>query len=447
MLLYEVLAIYPELIEEFMVEEYYKRRGRKDVWDVWDSEILQVLWPKVMLAAAASHLTLIVDGLDRCKDDMSLFFECLMKCKQSPPFGFFKLLLVSDNGKMVHKYSSAAGFATYRITRQDTQEDIKATVQAVMEPIANYRDYSPRIKDMICDKIPEGANGMYLWARIMVDEVTRALLSESKLEEKLNSLPKGLNRLYDSILGRFQRNKDQKDFVKSVLFWAVFHYEVINSEELQIGIALRVKNTLKPGTDVFNENVMLQSDIRNEVAYTCGHLVKFSGNILILVHKSLKEFLITPKHRGVKYHKMYFFEEKHSHGIISDLCTTYLLQSCFKNAGIRFDPKNPEWKKKICARLEEHKFVAYAALGWETHAKFSGKPFPANNKNHRVLLNHQKQEAICWVEVWWYLRYWKAWRRGNSGCEVYLHQVLGLTTNRNPLGGNRHSALCCFICF
>jgi len=214
---------------------------------------------------------------------------------------------------------------------------------------------------------------------------------------------------------------------------------------------MKAKNTLTSNTSQEDiEKAKRQSDIQIDVVRSCGHLVKFSANRLILVHRSLKTFLTTSIKdlEGVKYHKNYFFEEKYSHGVISDLCIAYLLQPSFEHSGTRFDLKDPEWETIMCGRLKKHSFVAYAALSWITHTRLSGKlfehtfvayaasilvthtwapPFPANVKlldqYHPVLSDPQKQHAICWIEVWWYRRRFRSlWRK--QGVEVGLEDAL-----------------------
>ncbi|KAE8441039.1 hypothetical protein EG329_006076 [Mollisiaceae sp. DMI_Dod_QoI] len=436
-LLHEVLRLCPLLINKFMVKLYDERKTQNDIWD---TKILVGLWPKVMLEAMTTPLTLIVDGLDQCGDDMEEFFEIFTKCQKSvrEP-GMFKLLIVSRDGL---KFLGPS-FITYRITELDTRKDIKATVQERLASTVKRRRYSQKLTDKMYTKIPEGSKGMYLWARIMADEVKLATLSEGQLEADLNKLPKGLMELYDKILGRIGESINQKDMVRFVLFWTVFRDKILKTEELRVGIAMSALTAVRGTLDVSEEQIkkfLPEGSIQNTMARLCGHLVKFSAKKINLVHESLKRFLITPteeilrKHSEIRYQREFFFPEVDSHKVIFDFCVAYLTLRSFQASGKPYDSKAPgplEWDKKVGDRIGQHNFVRYAALSWLVHAKLSGEPFSVNENQHqdqRVLLDLQQQPAICWTEVWWYYRKWKPMGQGYPGNHLRFDQSWNIET-------------------
>ncbi|KAF8865938.1 hypothetical protein BDZ45DRAFT_379368 [Acephala macrosclerotiorum] len=420
-LLHEVLMLCPQLIDNFKTKLDLDSLKEKPQEDIWDLGILKNFLPQVMIEAATTRpLTLIIDGLDHCEDGTEAIFECFALCERSVTKpGHFKLLVASRECSALFSYSSRFKFIVYRITKMDTEADIRATVRDCLESIAKNMEYNSELKNLMYKKIPEGANGMYLWARIMADEVKLAAFSEDQLRSELARLPRGIIELYDRILGRIGQRRQQRDFVRIVLFWTAFRHKVLKTKELRVGMAISALTADRGTLDISEEtikNFLPGCNIPKTVVRLCGHLIKFSNGKVNLVHESLKRFLTTPTEefrqsfREVQHHEEYFFREADAHKVICDFCVAYLLLSPFKDSGKPFDPSDPgpvEWQKKVFNRVKKHDFVVYAALSWVAHARMSGEPFSLEDNwdpYRSVLLDLQNQEAICWTEVWWYFR-------------------------------------------
>ncbi|RYP73426.1 hypothetical protein DL769_004228 [Monosporascus sp. CRB-8-3] len=440
LLLHDVLIFYPELTSKFMVKEYSKRKTREDTWDI---ETIKGLWPEVISEATKMnrHLTLVVDGLDQCGVDPKEFFECFTECEKlvEKP-GILKLLVVSRDCAAYQDHSNASAFATQEITDQDTIQDIKATVKESLESTVKRRRYSQGLTKLMHEKITEGADGMYLWARIMADEVKLATLSEGQLESELNTLPRGIIELYDKILGRIGQNKKERDLIKFVLFWTTFRHKVLKAEELRFGIAMSSITAIHGAMEI-NEKTLSkflpQISIKHTVSCLCGHLIKFSADRVNLVHRSLKEFLTIPTREIyeahpdilVRHHEGFFFETERSHKVIGDFCVAYLLLGCFAKSGEPFNSEDPgpqKWEEKVLDRIERHGFVRYAAQSWIAHIRLSGEPFSAHQNfdlYQSELLDLGNQKAICWTEVWWYYEKWRPTQQGYPGSNLSLDDV------------------------
>ncbi|CZR62799.1 uncharacterized protein PAC_12696 [Phialocephala subalpina] len=418
-LLHDVLELFPHLINKLVVRVYYERRSEKNIWNL---ETMERVWPEVMLAAARiKPLTLIVDGLDRCEGDIGTLLKCFAVCEERLPNPIpLKMLVASRKSAAYYKLSKPYNFIISHIKERDTQEDIKATVQNCLESTVQERQYKPELRDLMYRKISKGARGMYLWARIMAEEVKLVPLSSGQLRSELHNLPKGIIELYDKILGRIGKHQKQREFVRMVLFWTTFRHKELRTEELRVGMAMSALKAAFSTTNI-NENTIKgflpEYSISRTVTILCGHLVKIVDKKVNLVHESLKTFLITPNEAiqrkfpqvKVQHHVEYAFHEADSHKIICDFCVAYLLLDPFNDSGTPFDPEHPgpvRWEDKIRSRIRQHKFVAYAALNWITHAKLSGEEFSVKDNwvpSRRILLDLQNQQAICWTEVWWYI--------------------------------------------
>jgi hypothetical protein len=450
-LLHMVLEAHKTLITKCIDDEgwskYYTRRDNND--EVWDLSTLKLLWPKVMREVIKiGNLTIVIDGFDQCEDieqDMEGFFQCLTDCDQSASdAGRFRLLIFSRECNAFYEFTEDKPlFETYHIEFDDTRADIAATVREALESATKILKYSDKLTNMMHEEIPKGANGMYLWAKIMVDDIKIACFSEGDMKARLRSLPKGIIMLYDSILGRISETGENKKFVQMVLFWVACHLDTLDTEELRIGLAMSSLTAKHPERGIDEEGIrkfMPNMDINRAVTLCCGQLVKISGRHLNLIHSSLREFLLTPttsivkKYPEVAHHKNYFYDEKDSHKRIGDFCVAYLLLASFVDSGRPYAQKPPgpeDWEVKVVNRIKENKFNRYAALKWIKHLEISGHPFSINydeNKNpdQKALLRvkkHSKSEyAVCWTEVWWYIEQWK-WDHPNYPAEDFSFEV------------------------
>lgn len=435
-LLHMVLEAHKTLIMECMDDEgwskYYTRMENKE--EVWDLSTLKILWPKVMREVIKiGNLTLVIDGFDQCEyveEDMEDFCQCLTGWEQAASdAGRFRLLIFSRQCKAFYELTEDKPlFETYLIEFDDTRADIAATVREALESATKILKYSDELKKKMYEEIPKGANGMYLWAKIMMDDITIACFSEGDMDARLRSLPKGIIMLYDSILGRISETKANQKFVQMVLFWVACHLDTLDTEELKIGLAMSSLTDEHPDRGIDEDGIrkfMPNVDVNRAVTLCCGQLVKICGRHLNLVHSSLREFLLTPttsivkRYPEVAHHKNYFYDEKHSHKRIGDFCVAYLLLASFANSGKPYahEPPGPEdWAVKVNNRIKENKFNRYAALKWIKHLEISGHPFSVNyreNKNadQKALLLVEKlyksEYAVCWTEVWWYIEQWK----------------------------------------
>jgi len=420
--LHQVLKSQPSLISEFLVPEYRKIETDKVIWT---TDTLGDLWPRVIAEATkTSPLTVVIDGFDEIDDmDQDEFFSCFKKYEsQFPESQNLRLLILSRQCLSLFRY--AKEFNQYEMKAEDTWEDIYTTVKAQLSRFADYVGYTPELQERVCREIADGARGMYLWATVMVAELEHTLPTQYDLKQQLESLPKELAELYDSILGRISKKGKFGPIVKIVLSWVAFQQELLKTDELGAGLALsRAQARPAQGrraTPTIDDEILQKFKLPNvkpTVFRLCGQLVKFSAGNVELVHRSLAEYLMTPtatleKQHGNKinipHHKEFYMDKEKSHATLGSLCVAYLVMSYFNDSGERFQSSNDgraRWEQKVRQRMKNHEFARYAALCWSKHLKDSGTSLPEKD-GQRKLENPTTPHAICWTEVWWLARRW-----------------------------------------
>lgn len=387
----------------------------------------QKLW-KSMVTEATKHgrcLTFIVDEIDQLRiDDKARddFLKSLTGEELSDTArGRVRLLVLSRPQERLESTLGAYGFSRYNITAQDTQPDIEKTAKDVLAVIQKYPGGPAIAKEFRAQM--EDADGMYLWARLALDEAVKRVAPG---KQSAGRLAEGIFPLFDQYLGQFVSasggDKD-KAFRRIALFWLTYQARPMSEEELGIACAMvsGVEDVRRPNwAGVVGKNRDFRSylqGIRRKTLDTCPPLVKMEPDGWIgLVHPSLKEYLTTPKEAlpeasPLPYHEYFHCDNKEAHKNISSLCMDYLLQPGLKECGRRaIRPEEEAWVEEVEMRAFDYAFLKYAALYWIYHARLAGPPFAGgleewdDDKSKRLLSfgdEPQNRRAPAWVEVWW----------------------------------------------
>src|ERR1019366_1100566 len=89
---------------------------------------------------------------------------------------------------------------------------------------------------------------------------------------------------------------------------------------------------------------------------------------------------------------------------------------------------------------EKHSFISYAALSWIAHAQSSRESLPiCGNMDpcHSMLLDLRYHQAICWTEVWWYLRDWQIMHQPYPGKDIPLGEIFRVKVKATNSGNRR----------
>lgn len=205
-LLFETLKQYPGLIPEIFPEE----------WDALDSAILRFESPSFRIAEIKAafdkliskwtfpkhRLCFFIDGLDEYEGDSLEHWELANSLRNWASSTDIKICVSSrPHTEFMHTFSDSPNF---RLRLHElTRADISRFASAMFEKDTNF----DRVKDMYTDlvrDIVETANGVFLWARLVVRSLLEGVGhhdSQPALQEKLNSIPKELDELFAKLLG------------------------------------------------------------------------------------------------------------------------------------------------------------------------------------------------------------------------------------------------------
>lgn len=209
--------------EAFHVIEELIPRGQpssKDLWHALDQ----------VSAMARKPLYWIVDGLDECEDPTSLVFEKLITFNGRASHG-----VILGRQHAIEDLSSSTPIL--EITPDLVQTDIGAYVRMAIDN--SMAVHVSDLKDVAIDRLNDGSQGMFLWAKFMIDDLCKPS-SRAELQERLYSLPQGLHKAYARILSRLIEPLDSfdREFMKTVLTLIVSARRPLKIAELQHAVAM-----------------------------------------------------------------------------------------------------------------------------------------------------------------------------------------------------------------
>ncbi|KAK3317794.1 hypothetical protein B0T19DRAFT_435586 [Cercophora scortea] len=425
--LHQALRVAPGIVQETLLPKFEARQAAmmKDAQDLelWTEDAIVSVWPDIMAKVTEKHpLAAVVDGFDEMQEDcQKIFMDCLEQfhSKASTPQNL-RLLLLSREYQKAGLGSGKLNLVKCEVTSEDTSNDVSKSFEAGLRYIYDTKkETDVVIRDRISVLVREKSVGGHLWVTLLLEDLRRSrkVRSQKQMLEMLEKMPPGINGLYDSILSRMERSLNAP-FIKQVLLWAAFQKEGLKPAEFNIAQAVGMVLERYPAGKQITHQMLedyLDDNVELTVNLHCGHLARFCEGRLELVHKELKEHIITA-HPSTQFSRLGLcMEKERALAAVAHICTTYLTMSYFENAGDERDPARLDlWESKVRKRIKQHKFVRYASLYWHKHLKdASGKrPSPGGPSDaivdalasHRTLLqNGTTGYSKSWSEVWWFV--------------------------------------------
>ncbi|KLU88124.1 hypothetical protein MAPG_07111 [Magnaporthiopsis poae ATCC 64411] len=405
-----------------LLEKTYNQQGARRADGTtanWLRKDLISLWRDILIRSTikGNGLVIIIDGFDNIPTwDQERFLGCFEKIEKDRSRPVFRILILSR--WCLSLADPARGFVGYQIEEQDTIQDIRRTTEIELSRFAGVAGYSEDFQKVLCDKLTQEAEGIYLWAAILISEVRIRLPGENELQRLLDGLPKAVAELFDSLFGKIlSRRGNAAHKVRMILLWVVFGQESLTLDELNIVYAL-AGLCEQGGRPINNErltlNMVLQEVFKAHLARLCGQLLSFSPNGHVTpIHRSLKKYLITApwtfedELRGsLPNHEAFYVSTQDAHAKLANMCAAYLAMPQFESAGEPFtatDDGRARWEVKVRTRIDQYKLLKYAALYWLKHFRYAGTPRPSR---YDVLCDAETGFATSWCEVWWFFRKW-----------------------------------------
>lgn len=288
--IHQLITATPSLIKHAMRD--HMAHGSKML------ESLDLLW-NIFISATTDPLSdgtyIILDALDECgkhsRDDLlrRLGNYFLHEVKKAPK-PYLKVLITSRPYREIQLLLSK--HRKIRLKTEDEGSNISADINSFIwhkvEEMAEICDYNSELKEKVRAKLKTGADGMFLWVSLVVQELLDT--PASSVFETLETTPDTVNGIYSHLLKRLDGRKAK--MAKKILMWIVMAPKPMTVTDL--ACACSIKNTHEPQSSV--EQALI-TGFEHDIAL-CGPILKVQGGVVYLVHQSAKDFLLNPDLRG-----------------------------------------------------------------------------------------------------------------------------------------------------
>ncbi|KAJ9503773.1 hypothetical protein H2202_000912 [Exophiala xenobiotica] len=255
-------------------------------------------------------VTLIfIDGVDEypISQQRSMLGEILPFAKTTG--GLCKIIVSSRDVPTIASKMKNRPLISLRDEYSGVEEDIQNYLNEALQELRLRFEGSERAMKDILDLVTLKADGMFLWVRLILEELYRCY-SMAELRKTADELPRGIEEAYGRILQRVTKEMDAKEYAKAIriLEWLACSCRLMKMREVQDGI-------------VFHANNMVLDDetkLSPAVLDLCKPLIEEGPNKTIdFVHYSAKQFILD-KVSGP------LLREARAHYNIAYWCITYL---------------------------------------------------------------------------------------------------------------------------
>jgi hypothetical protein len=319
-----------------------------------------------LLAQHVSRLTLLLDGVDE-SDKPDDFISSLVTCFSGTPA---KMILFSRPN--IRTLMSTPLIAQITLSRQSVEDDIRIYLARRLEELREKKLPSDCHKEMILAHLLDSANGMFLWARLMMDYLESPALSppENRLATIWKTTPhEDLNEMYVRILRLIAvRIKPEREMARRILCWLAFHCRPLYTNELWEAMYCLKTASPSPGLTDHIIPSQEQAEFDCAVIMICACFVERIGFRHRLVHQSVVEFFWT-WYEDRRCHDpavvQFMVEPAEAHGLLANECLSYL------TSRIPAQPLSGDMRSALSKQRIRDGFplVQYASLYWTRHLK------------------------------------------------------------------------------
>ncbi|EON65772.1 hypothetical protein W97_05011 [Coniosporium apollinis CBS 100218] len=405
-LLHQIYVAERHLVKHAMAE--HDKKSERFV------EELGTLW-NILIATAkdrpAGNIVCIIDALDECefrsRHQLMDSFVRFHSAETTQNRGL-KILVTGRPYLEIER-----GFATLPAIRLKAElelntidHDIELVVRSKIRRIGRSGSMSEQMQCELETNLLASADRTFLWVSLILELLERSPRgSKHALQNLIDTLPEGLDAVYEKILTKAAPEGPDRDYVTKLLHLILGAARPLSLEEMNIALAISPKH--KSESDLAED---LEPQLDQAIRGLSGLFVRIIDDRIYLVHQTAKEFLLSSS--GSQEQAMgwkHSFGQQNSDRLLAAACLRYLTLSDFENSGplcisIGEWPSTAEEKKRPDELLNEylswHKFLDYAARNWASHFQATQHD---NELTKLALVNcrTQTKRFETWFGIYW----------------------------------------------
>jgi len=237
--------------------------------------------------------------------------------------------------------------------------DIERFVKSEVEVLGNARRLTVGDRINLRDKLIKGADRTFLWVSLIFKILNSShAASPKRFLDTINTLPSGLDTVYEKILG----DSCDREEAKRILQLVVAATRPLTLDEMNI--ALAIQSDHKSIEDLKPYRLYT---VETTVKEICGLFVKVIDSKIYLIHQTAKEFLMKRPTTVQAAVERSLWKQSlcpvESNLTLAKSCIYFLLFTVFEAHPLT--PDSGEWEIDHFAK--RHVFLDYAARNWATH--------------------------------------------------------------------------------
>lgn len=238
----------------------------------------------------------VIDGIDECTEDsQSQFFHALERsfsgsCSDVIPSDHaVGILIVSRATALAVEYGK--GFSMIEIQLADVSQDIARFIKTELDKLTVKDVLQVEQAPSIGKDLEEGADGMFLWVSLVLEELNQPdhLGSKKALRKTIQGLPRTLDGFFARHLERIPQKK--RDSANRILGILLTNQQALSLDNFSV-LFVDWPDECPTLSQLEDERTPAHC-IERVTKSICGPLIKIAGNTIDLVHHSARQFLIS----------------------------------------------------------------------------------------------------------------------------------------------------------
>lgn len=258
------------------VRKRYDVEGRKLFDDSCAWVSLERIFSAMLQDSYLQDAIFIVDALDECSDsDRVELIELFVKLSGSSRA---KWIVSSRNWPTIEEQLRDAEKIRVHLelNRDSISHAVKIFIHDKVEQLAGVKKYDVNVKQAVLDRLLFKANDTFLWVALVCKELARPQVKSRHTLSKLDSVPAGLDELYERMLGQILKSEDA-DICTQILATSCIAYRPVSVDELRALVL---------------ETQELSREELEEVIGECGSFLTIQDGVVYFVHQSAQDFLM-----------------------------------------------------------------------------------------------------------------------------------------------------------
>ncbi|ETR97322.1 hypothetical protein M419DRAFT_12821 [Trichoderma reesei RUT C-30] len=319
------------------------------------SELRRAL--SIIMATLPTPLYLVIDGIDEVQGQVGDLFVQLRGIIDKSPLT--KVILIGRP----HAFERQASAYWIRISNELLQADIRTFIATETQRSALLQQ--PNIHERVIKELLEKADGMFLWARLSINELCGAY-SQDDVKQILKRLPLGMENAFNRILQEIVTSSGETEIqrAKYILTILVVSARALELRELQHACAVATQMN----QDEFEREPLdayKGPDPATMFLRSCRGLISIENGIVGLVHLTAREYLVRPAVQWDSRISILRVDAAAAHGFLANVCLETITGSGFEwfrqREGL-FIPQSLEYPPLFSYAI---KFMAYHFNRWE----------------------------------------------------------------------------------